>query len=103
MTLDEGGVGILGLADLANVWFGFSVFAIENCGFFGFGVFYGLRVFSNLVFGFRFSSKMLAVFRIFCSVYFTASLVLQMKLYPAVALKPVSIGILRIYDGDDDA
>ena len=29
----EGGVGIFGFADLANVWFGFSVFAFENCGF----------------------------------------------------------------------
>ena len=35
--------------------------------FFGFRVFHGLRVFSNLVFGFRFSSTMMAVFRIFLS------------------------------------
>ena len=29
----RGGVGILGFADLANFWFGFSVFAFKNCGF----------------------------------------------------------------------
>ena len=29
----EGSVGIFGFADLANVWSGFSVFALENCGF----------------------------------------------------------------------
>ena len=29
----EGGFGIFGFADLANFWFGFSVFALKNCGF----------------------------------------------------------------------
>ena len=34
MSFMEGGVGIFSFADLANVWFGFSVFALlENCGF----------------------------------------------------------------------
>ena len=28
-----GGIGIFGFADLANFWFGFSVFALKNCGF----------------------------------------------------------------------
>ena len=32
-ALIEGGVGIFGFADLANFWFGFSVFALKNCGF----------------------------------------------------------------------
>ena len=40
---------------------GFGQFLIR---FFGFGVSCGLRVFSNLTFGFRFLSKMMAVFRI---------------------------------------
>ena len=30
---EEGGIGIFGFADLANFWFGFSVFALKNCGF----------------------------------------------------------------------
>ena len=29
----EGGIGIFGFADLPNFWFGFSVFALKNCGF----------------------------------------------------------------------
>ena len=29
----EGGIGVFGFADLANFWFGFSVFALNNCGF----------------------------------------------------------------------
>ena len=29
----EGGVGIFGFADLANFWFGFSVFVLKNYGF----------------------------------------------------------------------
>jgi len=41
---------------------GFGQFLVR---FFGFGVLCGLRVFSNLVFGFRFLSAMMAVFRIF--------------------------------------
>ena len=32
-SLDEGGIGVFGFADLANFWFGFSVFALNNCGF----------------------------------------------------------------------
>ena len=46
----RGGLGIFGFADLAN-----------------FGVLHCLRVFSNFVFGFRFSSTMRAVFRIVLS------------------------------------
>ena len=38
--------------------------------FVGFGVLPGLRFFSNLVFGFRFLSTMMAVFRIFLSNVF---------------------------------
>ena len=29
----EGDIGIFSFADLTNVWLGFSVFALENCGF----------------------------------------------------------------------
>ena len=36
-------------------------------------------VFSNLVFGFRFLSAMMAVFRFFCPVHFTVFLVLPRK------------------------
>ena len=45
---------------------GFSVFRIWPI----FGVLHGLRVFSNFVFGFRFSSTMMAVFRILLSSAF---------------------------------
>ena len=47
-------------------FFGF-IFALKNW-FFGFIVLRGLRVFSNLVFSFRFLSTMMAVFRIFPAV-----------------------------------
>ena len=43
----------------------FFGFRAKKLRFFGFGVLCGLRVFSNLVFGFRFLSTMMAVFRIF--------------------------------------
>ena len=62
--LVEGAVGISGFADLADVWFGFSVFALENWRLFGFGVLHRLRLFSNAVCGFRFLSTMMVVFRI---------------------------------------
>ena len=47
-VLTEGGVGSFGFPDLANFWFGFSVFALKNCGFrFGcFGRFAGFLQFS---------------------------------------------------------
>ena len=32
-SLIEGGIGVFGFADLANFWFGFSVFALKNRGF----------------------------------------------------------------------
>ena len=41
----KGGVEIFGFADLF-FWFGFSVFALQNCGFSAFGVFAGLLQFS---------------------------------------------------------
>ena len=53
------------MADLANFWFGFRTF--QKMRFFGFGVLFGLRVFSNLVFGFRLLSTIKAVVRIFMS------------------------------------
>ena len=55
--------------------------------FSGFGVLYGLRVFPNLFFGFRFSSTLMAVFRIFLSNGNTVFLVSPKKLHPAVGLK----------------
>ena len=45
----RGGVGISGFADLTNVWLGFSILV----RFYGFGVFHGSQVFSNLVFDSR--------------------------------------------------
>ena len=65
MVLKEGGVGIFGFADLANCWFGFSVFALKNCGF-SVSVFRAVCGFSPIMpgFGFRFLSTMMAVFRI---------------------------------------
>ena len=52
-------------ARVSRIWpiFG-SVFALK-LRFFGFGVLPGLRIFSNLVIGFRFLSTMMAVFWIF--------------------------------------
>ena len=52
-SLLEESAGIFGFADLANFWFGFPFFALKNCGF-SVLVSFGLRVFSNLMFGFRF-------------------------------------------------
>ena len=53
--LEEGDVGIFGFADLANVWFGFSVFALKNCGFsvLGSSTVCGFSRILSLVFGFR--------------------------------------------------
>ena len=59
----ERDVGIFGFADLANVCFGFRTSKLRCFGF-NFGVSCGLRVFSNLAFGFRFLSTMMTVFRI---------------------------------------
>ena len=33
MYITEGGVGIFSFVDLANFWFGYSVFALKNCSF----------------------------------------------------------------------
>ena len=55
--------------------------------FFGFGVLYGLRVFPNLVFHFRFLTTLMAVFWIFLSNAGTILLVSPRKLHPAVTLK----------------
>jgi len=49
---------------VAKFWFGLSVFLLKNRNF-DFGVLCGFRVFSNLVFGFRFLSTMMAVYWIF--------------------------------------
>jgi len=76
-----------GFADLANFWFGFSVLSSMKLRVFGFGVLRGLRVFSDLVFGFRFWSTVIAVFRIFLASAFLVFLVLPRKLHLEVALK----------------
>ena len=51
----------------------FSGFFVQKTsGFFGFGVCCGLRVFRFLAYGFRFSSKIIAVFRFYyplCGLY----------------------------------
>ena len=67
---EEGGLGIFGFSDLANVWFGFSVFALENCGF----RFWCLARFEGfLQFSLWFSVFVNndGGFRIFCPVHFT--------------------------------
>ena len=86
--------GVLGFSVL-RIWpmFG-SVFATWKLHFFGFGVFHGLRVFSNLVFDFWFWWQF---FGFFCPVHFTVFLVLPRKLHPAVALKPVTVIQRTIY------
>ena len=63
-------------------WFGFSVFALKNCGFS-----VGLRVFSNLAFGFRFLSVMMVVFRILLPIHFTVFMILSRKSHLEVTLK----------------
>ena len=81
------GVGILGFADLANFWFGFSVFAFKSCGF---SVLVSRAVcgFSpiwSLVFGF--CQQGWWFFWIFLPNAFYCFLVLPRKLHPAVAPK----------------
>ena len=66
-----GGVGIFGFTDLANFWFGFSVFALKNFGFFGFGVLSDLWVFVFL------STVMAVFFLDFSARNFTVFLVCQ--------------------------
>ena len=50
----RGGFGLFGFADLANLWFGFSVFALKNCGFsvLAFCAVCGFSPISPSVFGF---------------------------------------------------
>ena len=65
--------GALGFSVL-RIWPDFgSVFRFSHLKlhFFGFGVMCGLRVFSNLVFGFRFLSTKMGVFQIFLSNAFS--------------------------------
>ena len=86
----EGGVGTFGFADLANFWFGFSVFTLENCGF-SVLVSWAVCGFSPIQSsnGFWFLSKMIAVFFGFFCPMLSVRLfwVLPRKSYPAVALK----------------
>ena len=71
--------------------FGFSVFQFSHLKKMHFLVLVSYAVCgfsSNLVFGFRFLSTMMAVFRIFpCPMPFTVFVTLPRKLHPAVALK----------------
>ena len=79
--------GALGFSVL-RIWpmFGsVSRFSHLKTAVFRFGVLHGLRVFLNVVFGFRFSSARMAIFRFLCPVHLT---VLPRKLHPPVALKP---------------
>ena len=71
MPLYEWGDRIFSFAHLANFWFRFLVFAhkILRSRFFGFVVLRGLRVFSNLIFGSRFLSRMPVVFYFYFSVH----------------------------------
>ena len=79
----EGRVGIFGFTDLADVWFGFSVFRFLDlprfAGFLEFSLWFS--VFVNNDGGFSDS---------FCPVHLTVCVVLPRKLQPAVGLKPVS-------------
>ena len=59
-VLIVGGVGV----------FGFSVLTIFLAGFFGSGVCYGLWFLLLLAFGFRFSARLQAVFRIWYPTWF---------------------------------
>jgi len=77
---------------ILQVWpmFGlvFSAFALKNCGF---SVLVSCAIcgffLTNIVFGFRFLSTMMAVFGFFSPMHFTVLLVLPRKLHPTVALK----------------
>ena len=89
LSLFGGGIGIFGFADLANVWIGFSVFALENYGFsvWGFPRFADFLQFSVWFSVFVNND---GVFSDFFVQSFTIFLVLPRKLHPAVAGKPVS-------------
>ena len=64
--------------------FGFRNLKLRS---YGFGVLPGLRVFFNLVFGFRCLLTTMAVFRIYLSNAFYGSSGFANKLHAAVALK----------------
>ena len=75
----EGGVGIFGSEDLANFWFGFSVFTLKNCSF-PVLVFCSVCRFSPilaLVFGFLHQWWRFLGF--FCPMHFMVFLVLPRK------------------------
>ena len=65
----------------------------DETAVFGFSVLYGLLVFPNLVFGFRFLSTLMAVFRIFLSNADTIFLVSPRTLHPAVAVIPETASV----------
>ena len=66
-------------------FFGFRTVKLQS---FNFGALPGLRVFSNLLFGFQFFLTIMAVFRIFLpNAFYGSVLVLPRKFHPAVALK----------------
>ena len=70
---------------LVKVW-SFGVKFPNVCS--TFGILHGLRNFSNFVFGFRFSSTMMAVVRIVLSSVFYGFSDFAKELHPAVLLKP---------------
>ena len=86
---------------MANVWFGFSVFALENCGFSVLGSSTVCGFFLNLVFGLQFSSKVMAVFRILLSSVFYgfSGFAKETKLYPVHRLYSV---LPFLFKGMDD-
>ena len=65
LVLTEGGFGVSQVAGLANFSPGVLGFTLKSCGFVGFGMYCGLRVWPFLVLGFQvFHSKLL-----FCWIF----------------------------------
>ena len=69
---EEGDFGVFGFSLFGHFLDRFFGFRNKKPRFFGFGVCFGFRVFLLLAFGFRFPAKILAVFRIWYLLWFSA-------------------------------
>ena len=65
------GFRFCGFGEILDRFFGFRT---QTLRFFGFGIFCGLRFLAFLSIGFRFSAKILAVFRIWYKIWFSVFL-----------------------------
>ena len=65
----RGGGDFCGFDHILDRFFGFHTEKLRNCGVSVLASFCGLRIFPSLPFGFRFSANILAVFRIWLSMW----------------------------------